>query len=85
MDAHTSNLSRRIALVGASAAIFAAILAPRMVSATEAQVATELKKLFGDKPFTDGRIKLDVPQIAENGLVVPVNIEVVQSRFSFQE
>ena len=76
MPDHASGVSRRVALAGASAAVFAAILAPRMAHATEAQVATELKKLFGDKTFADGRIKLDVPQIAENGLVVPVNVEV---------
>jgi len=36
----------------------------------------ELKKLYGDKKFDSGKIKLDVPKIAENGLVVPVNVEV---------
>jgi sulfur-oxidizing protein SoxY len=71
-----AGLSRRDALIGASVAAFAAVLAPRMSFATEAQVADEMKKLFGDKKLLDGKIKLDVPQIAENGLVVPVNIEI---------
>ncbi len=39
-------------------------------------VAAEIKKLFGDKPITAGRIKLDLPTIAENGLVVPLNFKV---------
>lgn len=70
------QVSRRHILAGATLAGFAAILAPRMSFATEAQVTDEMKKLFGDKKMLDGKIKLDVPQIAENGLVVPVNIEV---------
>ena len=41
-----------------------------------AQAAAEIKKLYGDKKLDSGKIKLDVPEIAENGLVVPVNVEV---------
>jgi sulfur-oxidizing protein SoxY len=57
-------------------AMLAAALAPRLVMATEEVVAAELKKLYGDKPMAQGKIKLDLPEIAENGLVVPLNIEV---------
>ena len=39
-------------------------------------VAAEIKKLFGDKKFLAGKIKLDLPTIAENGLVVPLGFEV---------
>ena len=39
-------------------------------------VAAEIKKLYGDKNLDSGKIKLDVPEIAENGLVVPVNVDV---------
>jgi sulfur-oxidizing protein SoxY len=37
-----------------------------------------LKRVFGARPIKDGAavIKLDIPPIAENGAVVPVNIEV---------
>jgi sulfur-oxidizing protein SoxY len=37
-----------------------------------------LKRVFGGRPMKDGAaiIKLDIPPIAENGAVVPVNIEV---------
>jgi sulfur-oxidizing protein SoxY len=44
--------------------------------ADEAGVAAAIKKLYGDKTFESGKLKLDVPEIAENGLVVPVNVEV---------
>ncbi|MFG1240930.1 thiosulfate oxidation carrier protein SoxY [Xanthobacter sp. DSM 14520] len=68
--------TRRRALQLAGVAALAAVLAPRMSFATEAQVAEEMKKLFGGKAMGEGKIKLDVPEIAENGLVVPINIDV---------
>ncbi|MFH3479492.1 thiosulfate oxidation carrier protein SoxY [Xanthobacter variabilis] len=68
--------SRRRALQLVGAAALAAVLAPRMSLATEAQVADEMKKLFSGKSMGEGKIKLDLPEIAENGLVVPINIDV---------
>lgn len=68
--------TRRETLSLAAAAGFAALLAPRMSFADEAAVTAEIKKLYGDKPLGSGKIKLDVPEIAENGLVVPINIDV---------
>ena len=64
--------TRRQTLQWAGIAAAAAVLAPRMAFADEKTVADELKKLYADKAMTPGKIKLDVPQIAENGLVVPV-------------
>ncbi len=71
MKHHPSALSRRTAL-----AVFAVLLAPRLACADKAAVAAELKKLYAGKAMAEGRIKLDIPEIAENGLVVPINIEV---------
>jgi sulfur-oxidizing protein SoxY len=68
--------TRRETLAMAAIAGLAAILAPRLSLADEQTVAAEIKKLYGDKKFESGKIKLDVPEIAENGLVVPVNVEV---------
>ncbi len=41
-------------------------------------VQDALKRVFGGRPMKDGAalIKLDMPPIAENGAVVPVNVEV---------
>ena len=41
-------------------------------------VQDALKRLFGTRPMKDGGalVKLDIPLIAENGAVVPVNVEV---------
>jgi sulfur-oxidizing protein SoxY len=51
--------------------------APAALNAQES-VADALKRVFGNRPITDGRalVKLDVPLIAENGAVVPVAVEV---------
>ena len=71
MQSVLSAPTRRAAL-----AALAAGLAPRMAIADADAVAKELKKLFGEKLFADGRIKLDIPEIAENGFVVPVTVDV---------
>ena len=68
--------TRRETLVMAGIACLAAFLAPRMSVADEPTVAAEIKKLYGDKKFESGKVKLDVPEIAENGLVVPINIDI---------
>ena len=68
--------TRRQAATGAALAAMAAILAPRMAFADPGMVAAEIKKLYGDKKFATGKIKLDIPEIAENGNVVPVTVEV---------
>lgn len=68
--------SRRSALTLGSAAALAAALAPRMALADAKAVEAEIAKLYAGKKAEDGKIKLDVPQIAENGLVVPFTIDV---------
>ncbi|MGL4728315.1 MAG: thiosulfate oxidation carrier protein SoxY [Bosea sp. (in: a-proteobacteria)] len=69
------RISRRATLAG-SLAVFAAALAPKLALADAKSVEAELKKLFGDKAIASGKIKLDVPEIAENGLVVPITVDV---------
>ena len=71
-----SGQSRRtfLTLTSASAAIIA--FAPGLAFADAKAVADEIKKIYGDKPLKDGRIKLDLPSIAENGLVVPLGFEI---------
>lgn len=74
--AQTAMRSRRHALQLAAGAAAASVIAPHLAFADVKAVEAEIKKLYGDKTMGSGRIKLDVPQIAENGLVVPINIEV---------
>ncbi|MCW5772675.1 MAG: thiosulfate oxidation carrier protein SoxY [Rhodospirillaceae bacterium] len=66
---------RRILAMGAVGGIVAA-LAPRLAVAKPADVAAAIKKLYSDKPIAASKVKLDMPQIAENGNVVPVTITV---------
>lgn len=76
MKSSLERLSRRDSIKLAAAAFAAAAIAPRLAFADEKAVAAEIKKLYGDKAMGQGRIKLDVPEIAENGLVVPIGVEV---------
>jgi sulfur-oxidizing protein SoxY len=76
MDLKLVETTRRETLALAAIASLAAFLAPKMAMADGQAVAAEIKKLYGDKKFDSDKIKLDVPEIAENGLVVPVDIEV---------
>ena len=76
MIAKTGSQSRR-EFLGQTVAVTAAIaIGPSVAIAKPEDVTAEIKKLFGDKPITAGRIKLDLPTIAENGLVVPLNFKV---------
>ena len=76
MNLRSVEHTRRETMTLAAIAGLAAILAPRMSFADEKAVAAEIAKLYGDKKLESGKIKLDVPEIAENGLVVPVNVDV---------
>jgi len=76
MERNCSKPSRRSLLVAGGAAAAVLVLAPRLASATPQQVTAEIEKLYPGKALAEGRIKLDLPTIAENGLVVPLNFEV---------
>jgi sulfur-oxidizing protein SoxY len=68
--------SRRETLAMGGAAVLAAVLAPRMAQADVAATEAEFKRMFGERRMEESRIKLDLPQIAENGLVVPISVLV---------
>jgi sulfur-oxidizing protein SoxY len=76
MQRTRSALTRRSVVAGGSVAALAALLAPRLALASPEQVQTEIDKLYAGKSRAEGKIKLDLPSIAENGLVVPLNFEV---------
>ncbi len=68
--------SRRDLMKLAIGSSLALIELSTLASAAPDAVAAEIKKMFGDKKLLDGKIKLDLPTIAENGLVVPLGFEV---------
>jgi sulfur-oxidizing protein SoxY len=76
MQMTRSAMTRRSVLAGGSGAALAVLLAPRLALAAPEQVQAEIDKLYAGKSMADGKIKLDLPSIAENGLVVPLNFEV---------
>jgi len=72
-------LSRRQLLISAGvggSAIATMALVPRSVLADTASVAESMKALIGDAAPSEGRIELDLPQIAENGNTVPIMISI---------
>jgi len=79
MTLNQISLSRRQALKGASAfaltMVAMGLLAPE--AAADAKLVEEaMKRLIGDAKPAEGKIKLDLPQIAENGNTVPVSFEI---------
>lgn len=76
MNVLSKEHSRREALRLAGLAGLALIVTPGRADATPDEVTSAIAKLYGEKKFESGKIKLDVPEIAENGLVVPINVEV---------
>lgn len=69
-----SVISRRRLLQASGAALI--LLQVRPVFATPENLAAALKRAFGERRIQPGRVKIDIPQIAENGNVVPVTIDV---------
>lgn len=76
MEALLTEPTRRGALAAGAMALVVAALAPRLALADTAAVEAELKKLIAGKTVAEGRIRLDLPAIAENGLVVPLTVDV---------
>lgn len=70
------SATRRDTLKSGALSALALALSARLAHADAAAVEAEIKKLYADKKPGAGKIKLDVPQIAENGLVVPINVEI---------
>ncbi len=76
MDMTFSEPTRRQLLFYGGLGAVALAMRPYLAHAEVSAIDGEMKKLFGDKPLVEGKVKLDLPQIAENGLVVPINIDV---------
>ena len=69
------GLSRRQVLAGSAGALAAAGLG--IAPAQAANNAQDLIKAFtGGKPVAEGKVKLDLPEIAENGNTVPMTVTV---------
>ena len=52
------------------------LLVVRPAVATPEELAVALRETFGDRPIQRGKVKLDLPRLAESGNVVPVTVTV---------
>ena len=75
MTTDSRFLSRRDFAIGGACALLAALTARSALADTEG-LSGLVKRVFGDRGFDEDRIRLLIPPIAENGMVVPVSIEV---------
>ena len=65
---------RRVAL--GAAALAATPLLPRVAVGTPAEAEQAIREVLGEAKGQDGKVKLDLPPIAENGNSVPVTVTV---------
>ncbi len=75
----SAGLRRRdfmVAFGAGSAALATVSIIPLPVSADTADVDAAIKEILGDRSAQEGRISLELPQIAENGNTVPLKVEV---------
>lgn len=73
----TSNFNRRQALaLGAGAMTIAAFGASSSPALAKNDAEEAIKKFTGGKTPVQGKIKLDLPEIAENGNTVPMTVTV---------
>ena len=75
-DAQTeTNIGRRSLLAGAAGTLALTFL-PFDAAAAPEDLAAAMKALLGDKSLQQGRVKIDIPQLADNGNSVPITISV---------
>jgi len=92
------DATRRRFLAGAGAVAAGSVLAPlvcvRAARATPASMAAAIRDVIGEARVQEGRVKLDLPPIVENGNTVSVTVSVespmtatdhVKSIFLFNE
>lgn len=69
-------ISRREFAIGGACAFFAAALPGWAFADADSSLGALVRKALGAETFEESRIKLEVPESAENGLVVPIRVEV---------
>ena len=67
-------VDRRTFIIGAGASAAALTGLASLAQATPQEAADFLAKLTGGKEVTPGKVKLEMPEIAENGATVPVKV-----------
>ncbi len=75
-DKQSRVLTRREILAAGALALAGLTMAPGRLLADAAAVDKLMKEHIGDRTPEQGRVTLEVPQIAENGNTVPITVEV---------
>lgn len=75
MIADHSELTRRGVLAGAVAITVLPLVGERAVAVPE-DLATAIKQAVGEAAIKPGRVKLEIPELAENGNSVPLTVTV---------
>lgn len=52
------------------------IVSLRPLEATPAMLSTAIHNVIGEAPIRNGRVKLDIPPLVENGNTVPITVSV---------
>ncbi len=71
--------NRRAALEVVGGGVITALLVGTFAGDAKADaklLAEAIKRAIGEKAMTEGKIKLDLPEIAENGNTVPISVSV---------
>lgn len=71
-----SQVNRRTVLAGIGAGAAAMAIAPKLARADKASADEMVSKLIGGVKPQDGKVKIKLPQIAENGNTVPFTVTV---------
>ncbi|MBF0324063.1 thiosulfate oxidation carrier protein SoxY [Magnetospirillum moscoviense] len=71
-----TGVTRRSVLAGIGAGAAATLVAPKMALADKAATDEAIAKLAGGAKVQEGKVKIQLPQIAENGNTVPFTVSV---------
>ncbi len=73
----TVTVTRRTAMAGAAGAALVPLIGPGEIMANPANgMDAAIKAITGGAPITPGRVKLELPVLAENGFSVPLTVSV---------
>jgi sulfur-oxidizing protein SoxY len=72
----TGSTTRRAVLAGGSALGAAIVLRLEPAAATPASLKAAIRDVVGEAPLKEGRVKLVIPPLVENGNTVPLDVEV---------
>jgi sulfur-oxidizing protein SoxY len=76
MRTPTTGVNRRTVLAGIGAGAAALAAAPKMALADKAAADAEIAKILKGAAPKEGKVKISLPQIAENGNTVPFTVTV---------